>query len=130
MRKAIVVCVVLLGGVALQAHHSFATYYHEDQSVTLEGEVLEFDLRAPHAWVYFNVPDAQGRPRRFAAEWANPNRLTRDAITKETLKAGDRVLITGSPGRIASENKIHLKRIERPADGWQWAGGRPAPRRR
>jgi len=125
MRNAIVICVLLLSGVPLRAHHSFPTYYHEDQSVTIEGDVLEFDFRAPHAWVYLDVPDAQGRPRRFAAEWANPNRLTRDAITKDTLKAGDRVRITGSPGRTASENKIHLKRIERPADGWRWAGGRP-----
>ena len=126
MRDAIVLSVLLVAGAQLQAHHSFATYYHEDQSITLEGDVLEFDFRAPHAWVYFNVPDAQGRVRRFAAEWANPNRLTRDAITRETLKAGDRVVITGSPGRTASENKIHLKRIERPSDGWRWAGGRPA----
>jgi hypothetical protein len=130
MRDVIVGAVLLIAGVQLQAHHSFATYYHEDQSVTIEGYVLEFDFRAPHAWVYFNVPDTDGRPRRFAAEWANPNRLTRDAITRETLKAGDRVVITGSPGRIASENKVHLKRIERPVDGWRWVGGRPAPRRR
>jgi len=126
MRNAIVMCVLLLAGAPLQAHHSFATYYHEDQSVTIEGVVLEFDFRAPHAWVYFNVPDAQGQARRFSAEWANPNRLSRDAITRETLKPGDRVVITGSPGRTASENKIHLKRIERPADGWRWSGGRPA----
>jgi hypothetical protein len=62
--------------------------------------------------------------RQYSAEWANPNRLSRDGITKETLKAGDRLIITGSPGRNASENRIHLKRIERPADGWNWRGRR------
>jgi thiamine monophosphate kinase len=62
--------------------------------------------------------------RRFAAEWANPARLTRDNVTKDTLKPGDRVIVTGSPGRTASEYKLHLKRIVRPADGWSWIGGR------
>ena len=43
---------------------------------------------------------------------------------KDTLKPGDRVIVTGSPGRNAAERKIHLKRIERPADGWSWGGRR------
>ena len=46
---------------ALSAHHSFSSYYLEDQSVTLEGDVVEFEYRAPHAWVRFNVADGQGR---------------------------------------------------------------------
>ena len=76
------------------------------------------------------APDADGRVQRFGAEWANPSRLRRDGITRETLKAGDHVEITGSPGRTASDYKIHLKRIRRPADGWEWRGGRQGGRRR
>jgi hypothetical protein len=105
-------------------HHSFAAYYHEEQTIALEGEIVEFEYRAPHAWVHLMAPDTKGQLRRFGAEWANPNRLSRDGITKDTLKAGDRVIINGSPGRPGSEFKVHLKRIERPADGWQWSGRR------
>jgi hydrogenase maturation factor len=67
-----------------------------------------------------SVTDDRNSAQRYSAEWANPNRLSRDGITKDTLKAGDHVIVTGSPGRNASENKIHLKQIERPADGWKW----------
>jgi hypothetical protein len=102
------------------AHHSFATYYFEDQSVTIEGDVVEFDYRAPHAWLHVTAPDAQGQMRRFSAEWANPRRLMGDGVTRDTLKPGDRVVITGSPGRTPAEYKIHLKRIQRRADGWAW----------
>jgi hypothetical protein len=105
-------------------HHSFAAYYFEEQSVTIEGTIVEFAYRSPHAWVYLDVSDAKGVVARFGAEWANPNRLTRDGITGDTLRRGDRVVITGSPGRKPEERRIHLKRIERPADGWQWRGGR------
>ena len=106
------------------SHHSFAAAYFEDQSVTIEGSIAEFAYRSPHAWVYVEVADAKGKVARYGAEWANPNRLTRDGVTSDSLRAGDRVIITGSPGRKASENLIHLKRIERPADGWHWRGGR------
>jgi len=68
--------------------------------------------------------DERSGSQRYSAEWSNPNRLSRDGITKETLKPGDVVIVTGAPGRNAGENRIHLKRIERPADGWKW-GMRP-----
>jgi hypothetical protein len=62
--------------------------------------------------------------QRYAAEWSNPTRLARDGIDQHTLRAGDRVTVTGSPGRVATEYKIHLKRMTRPADGWTWRGSR------
>jgi hypothetical protein len=126
----------VLGGVLLavagaNAHHSFPAYYFEDQTVTIEGSVVEFDYRAPHAWLHVVAPDAEGQSQRFSAEWANPQRLRRDGVTADRFKPGDVVRITGSPGRTASERKIHLKRIERPADGWAWSGmgRRGTPRR-
>jgi hypothetical protein len=106
------------------AHHSFAQYYFEDRSVTIEGELVRFEYQSPHAWVYLDTKDEQGISRQYAAEWANPNRLTRDKITKDTLKVGDRVVISGSPGKQPEEYKVHLKRIRRPADGWTWPSSR------
>jgi hypothetical protein len=106
------------------AHHSFAAYYYENESMTVEGDIVQFDFKNPHAWVHVAVKDAGGQSLTYSAEWANPNSLTRQRITKETLKAGDYVIITGSPGRNASEHKLHLKGIERPSDGWRWRGGR------
>lgn len=114
----------LLGSLPAYGHHSFAAFYFEDQTISIEGELVEFEYRAPHAWVYVNAPDDRGKMQKYAAEWANPNRLSRDGVAKDTLKAGDRVIVTGSPGRTASEYKMHLKSIERPADGWSWRGRR------
>lgn len=107
---------------AVSAHHSFSAYYFEDQSVTLKGDVVEFEFRAPHAWVRLNVLDGQGRASVYGAEWANPSRLSRDGVTKDSLERGDVVRITGSPGRKEADRVMHLKRIERPSDGWSWRG--------
>lgn len=114
---------IVLAGMTASAHHSFAAFYFEEQSVTLEGTVEEFSYRNPHTILKFAAPDAEGAMHTYAAEWANPGRLTQQGVTRDSLKVGDVVRVTGSPGRVESEYKLHLKRIERPADGWSWGGG-------
>jgi hypothetical protein len=106
--------------VPADAHHSFARYYFEKDTVSVVGEIVEFEYRSPHAWVHVMVPDQNGQMQRFSAEWFNTTRLKRLQIAKDTLKPGDHVIITGSPGRDATEHKLHLKGIQRPADGWKW----------
>jgi hypothetical protein len=113
---------ILMEAVPAHSHHSFPAHYFEEQSITVKGELVEFEYKSPHAWVHVMVKDETGQTQRFSAEWANPNRLQQLSITKDTLKPGDLLIITGSPGRNASERKIHLKGIERPADGWNWRG--------
>ena len=124
MRAALLLLLVGVGTfrAPVFAHHSFPAHYFEDQSVSIEGELVEFEYRAPHAWVRVMAPDEKGVLQQFSAEWASPSRLTQLGVTKETLKPGDLVVVTGSPGRNAGERRIHLKTIRRPADGWAWAG--------
>jgi hypothetical protein len=115
---------LFVAGTAASAHHSFAAFYFEDQSVTVSGQVTEYQYRNPHTWLYFTAPDSGGVVRTYAAEWSNPGRLRQQGVTQDTLKPGDQVVVTGSPGRTASEYKLHLKEIQRPSDGWSWAQGR------
>jgi len=113
---------VAVTSVPASGHHSFPAFYFEEKRIVIEGVVDEFEYRAPHAWVHVSAPDDRGQVRRFSAEWANPSRLERDRITKDTLQPGDRVRVTGAPSRQAGDYKLHLKQIERPADGWRWNG--------
>ena len=114
----------LAAAVPASAHHSFSAFYFEEQAITLEGVVQEFQYRSPHTILVFTAPDTTGRTQTFAAEWSSPRRLSSQGITANALKPGDAVVVTGSPGRTASEYKVHLKGIRRPADGWTWNGGR------
>lgn len=127
MRLAGAIVAILLTSIALPlAHHSFAADYFEEQRVTVTGAIVEFDYRAPHAWVRINARDEAGQNQVFLAEWSNPNRLARDGVSKTTLKIGDVVVIAGSPGRNPEDRRLHLKAMQRPADGWEW----PEHRRR
>jgi hypothetical protein len=126
MRTLVVGILVTLGlTVSVRGHHSFAAYYFEDQSVQIEGDIVEVQFKAPHTWVHVTTRDDSGKPKVYAAEWANPSRLEREGMTKDTLKVADFVRIWGSPSRDPNDGRIHLKRILRPSDGWEWT-----PRRR
>jgi len=118
--SVIIAGVVGAAGVPASAHHSFAAEYFEDQMVSVEGDVVQFDYRNPHAWVHLAVKDERGEMQKVSAEWANPGRLKQQGLTADTIKPGDHVIITGSPGRNPAERRIHLKRIQRPDDGWTW----------
>jgi hypothetical protein len=111
-----------VGALPVYGHHAFAVYYFEEQMISIEGEVVELAYQNPHAWLHVSAPDSSGRMQKYGAEWANPGRLSQQGITRETLKPGDRVIVAGSPARDPAANRLHLKRIERPADGWTWIG--------
>jgi hypothetical protein len=87
---------------AADAHHSFAKTYAEDKHISLEGEVVSFEYRNPHAWVYFNAADSTGVVRKFGAEWSNPRRLEQQGVLATTLKAGDHIVVSGADRRRPS----------------------------
>jgi len=123
IRRFLTLAVVLVGGaVAVFAHHSFAADYFEEQTVSFEGELVEFEYRAPHSWVHLMVRTETGDLLKYSAEWASPTRLSQRGVTQDSLKPGDHVVISGSPGRKPAERRIHVKRITRPSDGWNWSG--------
>ena len=122
--RAVAVCalVALVGlGSRVTAHHSFANLYFEKETIELEGDVTEFQYRNPHSWVFLNAPDSFGRMQTYAAEWTGRAGLERSGVTKDTLRAGDRVRVWAAPNRNPTDLRVHLKRIERPRDHWTWS---------
>ena len=47
-------------GAQAYAHHSFAATYLEDQTVTIEGELVQFLFRNPHSFVHVMVKEKDG----------------------------------------------------------------------
>lgn len=118
--RAVLAFVLVAAGAPLLAHHSLSEYYVEQDTIEVEGVVVEFQYQNPHSWVHIMSDDPLGRQRRYAAEWASRSRLQDDGVKKDTLQGGDRVRIWASPNRNPNDNRIRLKRIERRRDGWQW----------
>jgi hypothetical protein len=104
----------------LLGHHSFSAYYLEEDTIEVEGDIVEFQYKNPHSWVHVVGHEPFGQSKAYAAEWGSTSQLDRNGITKTTLHIGDTVRIWASPNHNPSDNRIRLKRIERPADGWKW----------
>lgn len=112
--------VVAAGSLPVQAHHSFPATYIVTEEVTIEGELVAFMYRNPHAFVHLNVKDKDGNVIRYAVEWGAASVLGQQGITRATFKPGDHVIITGNPGRNPEDHRLRMRRIERPADGFKW----------
>lgn len=126
---------VVLGGLLsvgtpILAHHSYAAYYLVDDTIEIEGHVVEFQYRNPHSWIHINGRDAFGNQALYSAEWASVSRLERDGINARTLREGDIVRIWASPNRNPRDNRVRLLRIERRADHWSWGQTRQEDSRR
>jgi len=113
------VVVALAFSVQAWAHHSFAATYLEDQAVRIEGRIVQFLLRNPHSFVHVMVEEPDGSMVRYVVEWASPAQLS-GKVSRDTLRPGDEVIISGSPGRNAADHRVRLLQFERPKDGWSW----------
>jgi hypothetical protein len=110
---------VLALGAQASAHHSFAATYLEDQSVTIEGQIVQFLLRNPHSFVHVQVKEKDGTTNRYVVEWGSPADL-QPRVSRDTLRPGDEVVITGNPGRNPADHRMRLLSFKRPKDGWSW----------
>jgi hypothetical protein len=118
----LLVAATLFSGGAAYAHHSFAATYFVDREITVEGTLTQFLFRNPHSFVKVQAPDDKGEMQTWSVEWGGGAQLNRERVTRDTLKPGDHVIVTGNPGRDPTEHRIRLHKIVRPADGWKWEG--------
>jgi hypothetical protein len=110
----------LLSVAVAHAHHSFTATYDESITVKVEGQLVQFMFRNPHAWVHVMAPDENGVMQRWGVEWGGAGALSGQGVTRDSLKAGDRVVITGNPGRNAADHRVRMRTLLRPSDGFGW----------
>jgi hypothetical protein len=122
MRKTLLLgaAALLFLGTAAYAHHSYSATYDVNKEVTLEGKLVQFTYRNPHAFVTLQAPDQKGAEKRWAIEWAGTSQLGNSGIRQETLKVGDQLVITGNPSRVTGEYRVLMVTLKRPADGFSW----------
>jgi len=111
---------LLLVATTAFAHHSISGHYFMDQTVHVEGDVLEFSYPNPHSLVQLSAKDPQtGQPVKWEIEWASIRRLQQRGVAKDAIKSGDHVIIEGYPSRDNQDHRLFLRGITRPSDGWK-----------
>jgi hypothetical protein len=106
------------------AHHSFAAVYKSDETMRIEGKVVQFLFRNPHSVLHVVVEDEAGSTTRYAIEWQGATQLGASGMSAQALRPGDPVVVTGNPGRVEAEHRMLLVTITRTTDGFGW-GSRP-----
>jgi hypothetical protein len=105
MRARLLILAALLVGAltvsgSASAHHNSKPMY-EPKSVVVEGTVTEYEWANPHSIISVAVKTDKGAVELWHAEFLPPVEMMRAGWTKETIKPGDQVTMTGRPGRHA-----------------------------
>ena len=94
---------------AAWAHHS-QSEYDQRSKVEVEGTVTKLEWKSPHAWIYVDVTSDKGEKVNWSFELPSPVTLMRRGWTRDSLKPGDRIKVSGAPARnfpsIAIANSI------------------------
>lgn len=107
------------------AHHAFAAEFDVNQPVKVHGTVTKLDWVNPHAWIYVDVKDAEGKVVNWRFELGPPNALFRLGWRKDAIPAGTEVDITGFRAK-STENAANGRSITLP-DGKELFSGGSAP---
>src|SRR5262245_28160521 len=78
------------------AHHS-AAGIDRTKTVVVEGTVKSFKWGNPHSWLEVDVPNSKGGTDLWNFEMNPPAYLVRSGWKASSVKAGDKVKVTGRP---------------------------------
>jgi hypothetical protein len=108
---------ILISVLAANAHHLISAVYDSSRQVKIEAVIREFQFINPHPFIDVEVKPARGNAQQWRLEMDNRSELVDIGMTAETLKQGDRIVVSGSPGRTQAQT-LYINRLDRPADGF------------
>jgi hypothetical protein len=100
-RVAFVVTLVAFIAVSspVSAHHSQAAYTDASGAIAITGVVKKVEFTNPHAFIYLEVTDANGKTRVWALELMSIRALKMLGWLSDTIKVGDTITAYGRPAK-------------------------------
>lgn len=119
-RLALLMTMLISVGIPAWAHHSFSAVFDVDSPVEANGTVTKVEWRSPHAWIYIDVEGEDDIVINWAFEIGSPNGLRRRGWSRNTVKVGDVISVSGYRARDGS-NRANVALITL-ADGREMTG--------
>jgi hypothetical protein len=86
---------VWLAAARAMTHHSFAAEFDENQPIKLTGTFTSMLWSNPHAWIYIDVKEPDGKIVNWGFETGGVNALYRQGWRKDDLRSGTVLVIDG-----------------------------------
>jgi len=86
------------------AHHAYAAEFDLSKPVKLTGVVTRVEWTNPHIWIYLDVKDESGKVTNWGFSASPPGMLQRRGITRNSIKLGDTLTISGHRAKDGSNN--------------------------
>jgi Family of unknown function (DUF6152) len=99
-----------------EAHHSFAAEYDSTKPVTVTGVVTRIEWTNPHAYIYVDVTEKDGKVTNWGFEMGPPHMLQRAGWKKNSLSIGEQVVVEGWIARNRSQY-ANARRVTRVSTG-------------
>ena len=83
----------------LYGHHSVPVNFDQSKEITIEGVLTEIKWINPHSRFRINVSGQDGAMIEWLVEMGASNTMKRAGFPMERFVVGDRLTVTGNPGR-------------------------------
>ncbi len=90
---------VFVAAAPLVAHHAFSAEFDQSKPVKLAGEITKLEWTNPHAWLFIDVKTPDGKVTNWRFEMGAPNALLRAGWSRNDIKPGTAVTISGFMAR-------------------------------
>ena len=91
-----------LAAAPLRAHHAFSAEFDAERPLKLEGTLVKTEWMNPHAWLHIEVKKPDGKSEVWMIEGGTPNTLMRRGISRDSLKIGEAIVVTGYQAKDGS----------------------------
>jgi hypothetical protein len=91
---AALIAAAAAAGTPALAHHAFQAEFDGNSPIMLQGTVTKVEWINPHTWVHMDVV-TDGVTQEWMVEAGTPNTLLREGLTRDSLKAGEVIIVRG-----------------------------------
>jgi hypothetical protein len=112
LKFTVVVLSLLMLGLPVLAHHSFAAEFDGTRVLHLEGVITQVDWVNPHSWWHVDVTNSKGVVEHWNIQSDSPIQLRRAGINRVNFgKPGDKVKIIAYPAKDGTKDLAIIQTI-------------------